>query len=62
MKIFRRIQAGVAIVAMWTAVAVSNNSEATRKEIIAGAVLAALTGMVIVSVLIERAKEEGRAE
>lgn len=62
MKIFRRIQAGVAIVAMWTAVAVSNNSEATRKEIIAGAVLAALAGMVIVSVLIERAKEEGRAE
>lgn len=62
MKTFRRIQAGVAIVAMWTAVAVSNNSEATGKEILAGAVLATLAGMVIVNVLLERAKEEGRAE
>lgn len=62
MKTFRRIQAGVAIVAMWTAVAVSNNSEATGKEILAGIVLAVLAGIVIIGVLLERAKEEGRAE
>lgn len=62
MKIFRRIQAGVAIVAMWTAVAVSNSNEATGKETFAGIVLAALAGIVIVGVLIERAKEEGKTE
>lgn len=62
MKIFRRIQAGAAIVALWTAVAVSNSYEATGKEIFASIVLATLAGMVIVNVLIERAKEEGRAE
>lgn len=62
MKIFRRIQAGVAVVAMWTAVAVSDSSQATGKETFAGIVLAALAGIVIVGVLIERAKEEGRAE
>lgn len=58
MKIFRRIQAGAAIVALWTAVAVSNSYEATGKEIFASIVLATLAGMVIVNVLIERAKEE----
>lgn len=58
MKVFRRIQAGTAIVALWTAIAVSNSYEATVKEIFAGIVLATLAGMVIVNVLIERAKEE----
>lgn len=58
MKTFRRIQAGVAIAAMWTAIAVGNSYEATGKEIFAGVVLATLAGMVIVGVLIERAKEE----
>ena len=62
MKIFRRIQAGVAIVALWTAIAVSNSCEATGKEIFAGIVLATLAGMVIVNMLIERTKEEERAE
>lgn len=58
MKTFRRIQVGAAIVALWTAIAVSNSYEATGKEIFAGIVLATLAGMVIVNVLIERAKEE----
>lgn len=62
MKTFRRIQAGVAIMAMWTAIAVGDSSEATGKEIFTSVVLAALAGLVIVSVFIERAKEEGRAE
>lgn len=62
MKTFRRIQVGVAIVALWTAIAVSDSYEATSKEIFASVVLVALAGMVVVSVLIERAKEEGRAE
>lgn len=62
MKIFRRIQAGVAIVALWTAIAVSNSYEATGKEIFAGIVLATLAGMVIVNMLIECTKEEERAE
>lgn len=62
MKTFRRIQAGVAIAAMWTAVAISNNSEATGKEILAGIVLTVLAGIVIIGVLLERAKEEGRIE
>lgn len=58
MKTFRRIQAGAATVALWTAIAVSNSYEATGKEIFASIVLATLAGMVIVNVLIERAKEE----
>lgn len=58
MKTFRRIQAGVAAVALWAAIAVSNSYEATSKEIFAGAVLVVLAGMVLVSVLIERGKEE----
>lgn len=57
MKTFRRILAGAAFVAMWTAIAISNNVEATGKEIFASAVLAVLAGMVIVDVLIEKAKE-----
>ena len=62
MKTFRRIQARVAIVAMWTAIAVGNSYEATGKEIFAGAVLVVLAGMVIIGVLIERAKEERETE
>jgi hypothetical protein len=58
MKIFRRIQFCVAIMALWTAMAISNNYEATGKEIFASAVLVVLAGMVVVNVLIERAKEE----
>lgn len=58
MKTFRRIQAGVAIVAMWTALTVSDSCEATGKDIFASVVLVMLAGMVIVNVLIERAKEE----
>lgn len=60
MKTFRRIQAGVAIAAMWTALMVSDSYEATGKEIFASVVLVMLAGMVIVSVLIERAKEESK--
>lgn len=62
MKTFRRVQAGAAIVALWTAIAVSNSYEATGKEIFAGAVLVVLAGMVLINVLIERTREEGRAE
>lgn len=62
MKTFKRIQAGVAAVALWTAIAVSNSYEATGKEIFASVVLVVLAGMVLINVLIERAKEEGRAE
>lgn len=58
MKTFRRIQIIVAVVAMWIAIAVSDGNQATGKEILAGSVLAFLAGMVIVSVLLERAKEE----
>ncbi|MEG2067579.1 MAG: hypothetical protein RRZ65_08075 [Tannerellaceae bacterium] len=58
MKTFRRIQAGVAIVALWTAIAICDSYETTIKEYLASVVLVALAGMVIVSVLIERAKEE----
>ena len=58
MKIFRKSQAGVAFVAMWTAIAISNNYEATGKEIFACTVLAVLAGMVIINTLIDRAKEE----
>lgn len=58
MKTFRRIQAIAATAAMWVAIAVSNNSEATGNEIFVSATLAFLAGMVIVSVLLERAKEE----
>lgn len=58
MKAFRRVQAIIAVVAMWTAIAVSNDYEATGKEIFASIVLALLSGMVIIGVLIERAKEE----
>ena len=57
MKIFRKALAIVAFVAMSTAVAVSDNTEATGKEIFASAVLAVLAGMVIIDVLIEKAKE-----
>lgn len=57
MKAFRRILAGTAFVAMWTAIAISNNTEATGKEIFASAVLVVLAGMVIVDVLIEKGKE-----
>lgn len=57
MKIFRRILSFVACVSMWTAIAISNNTEATGKEIFASAVLAVLAGMVIADVLIEKAKE-----
>ncbi|EXY92951.1 hypothetical protein M125_0130 [Bacteroides fragilis str. 3998T(B)3] len=38
--------------------AISNSYEATDKEILASAVLVVLAGMVVVNVLIERAKEE----
>lgn len=62
MKTFRRVQVGVAIVALWTAIAVSDSYEATGKENFASVVLVVLAGMVVVSVLIERAKEEGSAE
>lgn len=58
MKTFRRIQIVVAVVALWTAIAVSDGYNATSGEIFSGLVLATLGGMVIVSVLIERAKEE----
>lgn len=57
MKTFRRIQTSVAIVALWTAMAISNSYEATGKEILASAVLVVLAGMVVVNVLIEKAKE-----
>lgn len=58
MKAFKKVQAVVAFIAMWTAIAVSNNYEATGKEIFASSVLAVLAGMVIINTLIERAKEE----
>lgn len=58
MKTFKRIQSVLAAISMWIAIAISNNSEATGKEILACAMLAALAGMVIISVLIEREKEE----
>ena len=57
MKAFRKVLAGAAFIAMWTAIAISNNTEATGKEIFASAVLAVLAGMVIIDVLIEKAKE-----
>lgn len=57
MKTFRRIQTSVAIVALWTAMVISNSYEATGKEILASAVLVVLAGMVVVNVLIEKAKE-----
>ena len=62
MKTFRRIQALVAVLAIWTGIAISDSSEATGKEIFTSVVLVALAVLVIASVLIERAKEEGRAE
>lgn len=62
MKTFRRIQVGVAVVALWTAMAVGNSYEATGKEIFASAVLVTLAGMVVINVLIERAKKDGRSE
>lgn len=58
MKTFRRIQVGVAVVALWVAMAVGNSYEATSKEIFVSAVLVTLAGMVVINVLIERAKEE----
>jgi len=57
MKVFRRVLAGAAFIAMWTAIAISNNIEATGKEIFASAVLAVLAGMVIADVLIEKARK-----
>ena len=57
MKAFRRVLAGAAFIAMWTAIAISNNIEATGKEIFASAVLAVLAGMVIADVLIEKARK-----
>lgn len=60
MKTFRRIQIGAAIVAMWTAIAVCDSYEATTKEIISSVMLVTLAGMVVVNVLIERAKEESK--
>lgn len=60
MKTFRRIQASIAILAMCTAIAVCDSYEATGKEIFASVVLVVLAGMVVVSVLIEIAKEEAK--
>lgn len=57
MKVFRRVLAGASFIAMWTAIAISNNIEATGKEIFASAVLAVLAGMVIADVLIEKARK-----
>lgn len=58
MKAFKRVQTIVAFAAMWTAIAVSNNYEATGNEIFASIVLALLAGMVIIGVLIDKTKEE----
>lgn len=62
MKTFRRIQALVAILAIWTGIAISDSSEATGKEIFTSVVLVALAVLVIASVLIERTKDERKAE
>lgn len=60
MKTFKRIQAILAAVSFWVALAISNNPDATGNETLASTVLVLLAGTVVINVLIERAKEESK--
>lgn len=58
MKVFKRIQAIAAFVAMWIGIAVSSNNKATDNEILVSAALVIVAGMMVINILIERSKEE----